>query len=101
MFPRPPIRQLTDSLLEVADAALRPEAGASCGPADGAEVHRTHPHRAPLRIERVRRRGAVPPRAQHCLTPVTRAPGAPATVTAPRTAPPVDATTRGAAARER
>jgi hypothetical protein len=29
-----------------------------------------HPHRRPLRIERERRPGSVPPPAAHCLSPV-------------------------------
>jgi hypothetical protein len=29
-----------------------------------------HPHRRPVRIERQRRPGSVPPRAAHCLSPV-------------------------------
>jgi hypothetical protein len=88
MFPRPSIRHLADALLEVADAALQPQAGVvsengdvALQPqagvvseaADVAEAHRMHPHRRPVRIERVRRRGATPPQSQHCITPVTRA----------------------------
>jgi hypothetical protein len=36
----------------------------------------THPHRRPLRSERTRRAGAVPPPPAHCLCPVRPAPRA-------------------------
>jgi hypothetical protein len=98
MFPRPSIRRVAESLLDAADAALRPEApapgaeGAPCdsaaaratgrttapsaalgdAPCAHADASRDHPHRTRLRIQRVRRRGATPPRPQHCITPVTR-----------------------------
>ncbi|HZE03866.1 MAG TPA: hypothetical protein VE127_01505 [Solirubrobacteraceae bacterium] len=33
-----------------------------------------HPHRRPVRIERDRRPGSVPPRPAHCLSPVRPSP---------------------------
>jgi len=87
MFPRIAIRHVADALLDVADAALGPDnvalprdrdariarADAAEPSATGPDAHREHPHRTRLRIERVRRRGAVAPRAQHCITPIARA----------------------------
>jgi hypothetical protein len=34
-----------------------------------------HPHRRPVRIERVRRTGSAAPRPAHCLAPVRPGPG--------------------------
>jgi hypothetical protein len=34
------------------------------------EAHLSHPHRRPLRLERDRRPGSVPPRWAHCVSPV-------------------------------
>jgi hypothetical protein len=93
MFPRTAIRRVADALLEAADAALSPDdaatpvaaelpgdhgtpatsAAVAAAPAPASpDAHLVHPHRTRLRIERVRRRGALPPRAQHCITPIAR-----------------------------
>jgi hypothetical protein len=78
MFPLPAPRRIADTLLELADAVLRPlpddehgtappDAGANPG------VQRTtapHPHRQLARIPRKRRGGTPPPPAHHCLVPL-------------------------------
>jgi hypothetical protein len=69
MFPSRTPRRLADTLLELADAILRPLPDADGDPAriDGPEPH---PHRQPPRIARDRRPGAATTPPQHCLCPL-------------------------------
>ncbi len=68
MFPPRSIRTAAEALLEVAEALLCPttdlDAEAALPDADG------HPHQLRLRIDRVRRPGAVPTRPQQCVSPL-------------------------------
>jgi hypothetical protein len=78
MFPSLAPRRIADTLLEVADAMLRPlpdddaaHAAAVDGRAsrcerDGATA--AHPHRQPVRIPRERRGGTPVPPTHHCIT---------------------------------
>ncbi len=61
---------LADDLLE--DVLGDPPADAH----DDLEPWETHPHRRPLRWQRERRSGSVPPAPAHCLCPIRRAPSA-------------------------
>jgi hypothetical protein len=80
MFPSLAPRRFADTLLELADAMLRPlpEDGAlrlasvegtpGSGGTDGATT--PHPHRQPVRIPRERRRGTPAPPTHHCVAPL-------------------------------
>lgn len=60
-----------DDMLVGTDGDADVQADAGAAPAATAP----HPHRRPVRINRVRRDGAVPPRPALCLCPVRSEPG--------------------------
>jgi hypothetical protein len=65
--PPAPAYRLLDAVVSFATLdAVRVGAGAQ------EATSAPHPHRQPLRNPRRRRAGAVPPRSQHCLTPLER-----------------------------
>jgi hypothetical protein len=78
MFPSLTPRRLADTLLELADAMLRPlpqdgivpcvDVDGTSGPGGTGGAMSAHPHRQPVRIPRDRRRGTPPPQTHHCVT---------------------------------
>lgn len=59
MFPSSSIRRIAESLLEVAEAALRP-------------VDAVHPHERAAAVRLQRRPGTVPSRPHACAAPIAR-----------------------------
>lgn len=76
MFPSFPPRRIAETLLDLADALLRPlpeetEArSAEDAGAQGVPDWELHPHRRSARIPRDRRPGATPAPTHHCIVPL-------------------------------
>ncbi len=71
---RTPVKRLR-ALIELADDLLGDSFDDA--PTLDTQLHVDHPHRAPLRWQRERRPGTVPPAPAHCLSPIrpARVPG--------------------------